>query len=184
MMNRETTGVSERKTNMTTTLNQDKPGYFPLAGDLRECLGEAILLKIALDAVQSLDPSQLKAAEESGTRFRPQMMLTLLSYCYAARTYGSRDIVWAMRNDKTVRYICARTFPDWREIRQFRRNHRALIEQCLTCVLKKAWSMQSEEIAPEWAPGSYPCPDLKQQSMLEARNKIEIAVMMDMAEND
>src|SRR5262245_26436650 len=135
---------------MTTILNQDKRGYFPLAGDLRECLGEAILLKFALDAVQSLAPSALKAAEESETRFRPQMMLTLLSYCYAARIYGSRDIVWAIRNDRTVRYICAHTFPDWRAIRQFRRNYRALIEQCLTCVLRKAWTLQSEETATEW----------------------------------
>jgi len=168
----------------TTTFNQDKSGYLPLPGDLRECLGEPILLKFALDAVQSLDPSQLKAAEETEMNFRPQMMLTLLSYCYAARIYGSRDIVWAIRNDNRVRYICARTFPDWRAIRQFRRNHRALIEQCLTCVLRRAWTLQSDEIAGEWVAGVYPGPQLKQRIALEARNKIDIAVMMDMAEND
>src|SRR6267143_6161582 len=97
--------------------------------DLLECLGQHTLLKLALEAVQSLDASKLDAAVSGDPQLRPQMMLTLLSYCYAARIYGSREIEWAIRNDKTVRYICARTFPDWRAIRRFRRNNRELVEQ-------------------------------------------------------
>src|SRR5437762_3198595 len=115
---RETTGVSRLEGKMTTILNrQDARNAKPLA-DVRECLGEQILLKLALDAVQSVDDSKLKAAVNADSKLRPQMFLTLLSFCYAARIYGSREIERAARTDKTVRYICARIFPNWQAIRQ------------------------------------------------------------------
>src|SRR5438874_12137628 len=113
---------------MTTMILKRREVPANPTADLRECLGEPILLKLALDAVQSLDPSKLKTAVSGKDKLRPQMMLTLLSYCYAARIYGSRDIEWAIRTNATVRYICARTSPEWLAIRQFRRNNRELVE--------------------------------------------------------
>src|SRR6266571_3085305 len=98
---------------MTTSIlkRSAAPSANPMA-DLRESLGEPILLKLALDGVQSLNPAKLNAAISGREKLRPQMMLTLLSYCYAARIYGSRDIAWAIRNNTTVRYICAHTCPE------------------------------------------------------------------------
>src|SRR5947209_4834415 len=115
----------------TTTLNRTEAVVANPPTDVRESLGEQILLKLALDAVQSLEPSKLNAAVTGEPTIRPQMMLTLLAYCYAARIYASQDIACASRNDPSVRYICARTVLDWRTIRQFRRNNRELVEQCL-----------------------------------------------------
>jgi transposase len=152
--------------------------------DLRECLGEQILLKLALDAVQSLPPSELHAAVGGPEKLRQQMMLTLLSYCYAIRTYGSHDIEWAIRHDPTVRYICARSFPDWHAIRQFRRNNRALVEQCLAYVLKKAWILQADEIEDGWAMGGLGYLGLQEKLAAEVSNKLDAAILLDGVDRD
>src|SRR5258708_1546324 len=84
--------------------------------DLREWVDEQLLVKLALDAVQTLD---WPAAATDRNELRPQMMLTLLSYCYAAGIYGSGDIAATLRSDRVLHYICARAYPDGRELRHF-----------------------------------------------------------------
>jgi len=166
---------------MTTTILKRNETLSPIPTvDLRESLGEPILLKLALDGVQTLDPSKLKSAANGKTALRPQMMLTLLSYCYAGRIYGSRDIEWAIRNNTTVRYICAHTCPEWLAIRQFRRQNRELLEQCLAFVLKRAWLLQSDADCT----GEWPGPESDGRFAAEARQKIEVAIIMDTAESD
>jgi len=164
---------------MTTTLKHNETLSPNSTADLRESLGEPILLKLALDGVQTLDPFKLKSSVGGKTALRPQMMLTLLSYCYAARIYGSRDIEWAIRNNATVRYICARTYPEWLAIRQFRRHNRELLEQCLAYVLKRAWLLQSDDCTSDWV-----SPESDWRFVAEARQKIEVAIIMDTAESD
>lgn len=152
--------------------------------DLRESLGADLLLKLALDAVQALEPSKLDAAVSGDSRTRPQMMLTLLPYCYAGRIYGSREIEWATRNDKTAHYICAREFPDSRAIRHFRRYNRELVEQCLSYVLRKGWVLQFDALEGLWATCTWLGAGLEQRVAMAAREKIEVAIIMDTAESD
>src|SRR6266496_3459218 len=102
-----------------------------LSADLRRSLGEAGLLRLALDAVQALDPHLFDLEGRRAVGLRPQMMLTLLTYCYAAAIYGSRDIACAIEQDRTVRYICANARPDWQTIRRFRRQFRGPLHQSL-----------------------------------------------------
>ena len=166
---------------MTTILKPSETLSAKPTADLRESLGEPILLKLALDGVQSLDPSKLKAAMSGTAGRRPQMMLTLLSYCYAARIYGSRDIVWAIRNNTTVRYICAHACLEWQAIRKFRRNNRELLEQCLAYVLKRAWLVRLDA---DCVLGDWSGPNVDRKSIAEARQKIEVAIIMDTAESD
>ena len=166
------------------TLNQRDAIAANPSADLRERLGEQMLLKLALDAVQSLDPSKLNSAVSSDPGIRPQMMLTLLAYCYAARIYGSWEIEAAIRNDPTVRYICARTFLIWRDIRHFRRNNRDLIERCLAYVLKQAWLLERDELEGESIPWNSTAPALNRDFGFAAREKIDVAIIMDMPARD
>lgn len=168
----------------TTTLNRTDAAPASLPADLRECLGEQFLLKLALDAVQSLDPSQLSAAVTCDERLRPQMMLTLLTFCYGSRLYGSREIEWATRNDKTVRYICARVFPDFHAIRQFRRHNRALLQQCLTVMLRKAWVLQCGGLDEALPMSGWLAAEIDRKLKSAAQEKLEVAVITDTAETD
>jgi len=167
-----------------TPLTQAEASITRPPADLRQCLGEDILLKLALDAVQSVDCSRLEGIIQSEQKVRPQMLLTLLCFCYAARIYGSREIQRAALHDKTVRYICARQFPDWRILRHFRRHNRELIEHCLAYVLKKAWVLQSEPADDDWADCHWRGPERDQRFVAAAREKVDVAIIMDTAEND
>src|ERR1041385_857133 len=136
----ETTGVSKKeRTKMTSRLKPNQPHLGYLAGDLTRWLGEGEVLKLAFEAVQTVQCPLPGIPRPEEQPLRPQMMLTLLVYCYCASLYGSRDIEWAVHNNKTVRYICARTYPDWRVIRRFRRQHRDLVAHCLARLLREAW---------------------------------------------
>lgn len=156
---------------MTTTLpDHGKVTNSHPPADLSEGPGNDVLLGLILDAVQCVDHSELNAAGSHAPQFRPQMMLTLLSYCSAACIYGSRSIECASRDNPTVRYICACTFPDWIAIRQFRRHHRELIEQCLAHVLRHVCGLSG--------------PEPSQEFISAARERIEAGILMDTAEAD
>jgi Transposase domain (DUF772) len=181
----ETTGVSKKeRTMMTSRLKPNQPHSGYLEGDLTCWLGERELLKLALEAVQTV-PSPLPGIPgDHGQILRPQMMLTLLAYCYCASLYGSRDIEWAAHNNKTIRYICARTYPDWLAIRRFRRQHRDLVGQCLAHILREAWARIWDHQETEFASGFRFEPDFYKQVAATVKTKIETAAIMDGAESD
>jgi hypothetical protein len=112
------------------------------------------------------------------------MMMTLLTYCYGASLYGSRDIEWAIRHDRTVRYICARTFPDWHAIRRFRRRHRELIRECLTYVIKQVWALKFDEGEADYVGYDWFESEFVGQVQAEALDRLDVAALMDGVESD
>jgi hypothetical protein len=83
----------------TNTKSRAETRFHVLSSDLSRCVGERGLLKLVLDSVLTLDPERLQEARKRSPDFSPQMMLTLLTYCYSASLYGSRDIEWAIERD-------------------------------------------------------------------------------------
>jgi len=155
-----------------------------LPSDLSRFLGERGLLKLVLDAVQTVDSTRFVAEQQPRPGCRPQMLLTLLAYCYTAKIYGSRDIEWATRNDRTVRYICAHNFPDWQALRRFRRQYRDLVEQPLAYVFKQAWAIQFDRgeadfLGYDWFEG-----ELNRDIDRIVRGRLDVAALMDGAESD
>ena len=136
---------------MTTTKRILVPtAVDPLPPDLRDWLSRNTLVRLALDAVQNLSwPTPAPTAHPAGG-FSQRMMATLLTYCYATGTFGSQDIEAACELDPTVRYICAREYPDWRNIRRFRRDHADLLRQSLTYVLLQAWAWRVDQAEAEY----------------------------------
>lgn len=148
---------------MTKTFN--KPQTPAFLDDLRLAVGERRLIELALEAVQLVGeelPRPVRALQDQPS---PRMLLTLLTYCYAAGIYGSEDIEWACESDASARYICANTLPDHDAIRRFRRANRPWIGACLGWVYGKA------------------CPADIASTELAAlvRQKLELAIMMDTA---
>ena len=103
------------------------------------------LLQLALDAVQTADPTELRRASEQFTPVSTAMLLTLLTCCYARRLYDSRDIVAAAAFDPMIRYISRGTSLRWEILRNFRRKHRSLLVHCLGWVLNQAWKLRVDE---------------------------------------
>ncbi len=156
-----------------------QPSAETLHTDLSLALGERGLLIATLDAVQSLDPRAIAALETPSPSLRPQMLLTLVTYCYATSLYGSRDIETASAADGTVRYICARTRPSWASIRSFRRRNRDAIRACLTQVLKQCWAARLDRGDVEFLGYDWFENQMAPRFSETAEQRIETAVLFD-----
>jgi len=156
-----------------------RPSLWP--ADLRLVLGERRLVTLALDAVQTLDWSKPNATSQGPDGHRPRMVLTLLSYCYAAGICGSQDIEWAIENDRMVRYICARTYPDWLAIRRFRRRNREWLRQCLAYIFRRTWMWQWDQAPAEYADAFRAESALEEHIASAVQDRFELAVIMDRA---
>jgi hypothetical protein len=169
---------------MTNTENGNERKTGALATDLRRTFGERQLLKMVLEAVQTVDPGRFSQKEIKSSEFRPQMMLTLLTYCYTAGIYGSYDIEWALSHDKTVRYICARTYPDWQAIKRFRRQHREMLQETISGVLKQAWAIKFDEGELDYNGYEWFESKLLDQVNTAAVERLDLAVLIDGADSD
>jgi hypothetical protein len=169
---------------MTKTGNEAGQRNRILSMDLSVCLGRPGLLALTLDAVQSIDPNRFGIDRGKPPEFRPQMMMTLLTYCYCASLYGSRDIEWAIRQDRTVRYICARSFPDWQTIRRFRRQHRELIRDCLVYVMKQTWALRFDQGEADYVGYDWFESEFVRQVATAALDRLDVAALMDGVESD
>ena len=169
-------------TNNIATRNKTKT--CPLPSDLSQCLGERGLIKLVLDAVLTLDPQSIEVAGKRSPEFQPRMMLTLLTYCYTANIYGSKDIEWAIENDPMVRYICARTFPEFNRLRRFRRQNRSLLRDCLIYVMKQTWALKFDEGEADYVGYEWFESDFLERVDASAEARLDCAVLMDAAESD
>ena len=98
--------------------------------DFREKLDARQLAGFAIEAVHRVQPGS-STFHRDGKFFSRSMLFTLLTYCYATGVYASTDIEEAIRDDETVRYLCACVFPDFEDIRQFRRRNAPELKECL-----------------------------------------------------
>jgi transposase len=83
--------------------------------DLRDWIPENHLVHFIIEAIEELDTRGFKVNRRgSGSeQYPPEMMLSLLLYCYATRRMSSRVIEEATYTDVAVRYICGnRAHPD------------------------------------------------------------------------
>ncbi len=164
---------------MTAELKTSLPGELP--SDLYTLMGERTLISLALQAVDAVAARLPRWLESPDSRLSPRMLLTLLTYSYAAGTYASEDIEWACQRQGGARYIAGNAQPDQDSIRHFRRANRPWIEECLAWLLERV-CQQMPHLAPaegnqDIEPGNGPeLPFLK-----HARRRVELATLMDMA---
>jgi hypothetical protein len=113
-----------------------------LASDLSAWLDKTALIKLALEAIQGVAPNfPGDNFQCEGRRYRPQMLMLLVIYCYATGLYGSGEIEASLEHDLNLRYICAGTRPDAYAVQRFRHAHRDLIVQILARVVERAWEL-------------------------------------------
>jgi len=127
------------------TLKKIQPAPDAVSSDLTEWIEKWALASLILEAVQTVDwpESDFELAASSGYAFRPLVMLTVVTYCYATGVYRSKDVELRTCQDEVLRYICRGTFPSWRDIRQFRRSNRKLIKQSLVHAFNSACKFRS-----------------------------------------
>jgi hypothetical protein len=170
---------------MQANLAKTNPGRARLMpADLTTCLGNRALLRLCLEASQLADPKLMAEARAHQPNERAEMLMTLLTYCYSASIYGSRDIEQAIRTDPTVRYICAGRRPDWQTLRRFRRQNRELIHSSLLHVLKQTWAFHFETGEADYVGCDWFESDLVKELTQTATVRLEVAALLDGADAD
>jgi len=122
------------------TLIQHKSTAEAIPAGLSDWIEKWAVASLVLDAAQTVDwpESDFELAASTGYAFRPLVMLTVMTYCYATGVYRSKDIESRIRQDEVLQTICRGTFPSCCEIQQFRRRNRNLIRQSLIQAFKSA----------------------------------------------
>ena len=89
-------------------------------------------IRQAVDAESNdLNPVRVK----NSVATQPRSLLALLVYHYAIGVMPSRDIAAALWSDPQLRLLCDDDFPDWRQLRRFRRLNHDAVRKCLAQVL-------------------------------------------------
>jgi len=96
------------------------------------------LVGIALEAASNTSSEISSAHERSECVRKPlsQMLLTLLTYCYAAGIYGSQEIEERLARDARIRFLRTRTDLSWHTLRRFRRQNRRAVKAALARVFE------------------------------------------------
>jgi hypothetical protein len=172
---------------METKLNQSgaSPGRArALPSDLSQCLGCRPLLQLCLDAVQHVAPARLSQARERLPVGRPEMFITLLTYCYSVGIYDSRDIELASRTDRTIRYICAGIRPEWQTLRRFRRHNRDMLRESLIHVMKQTWAFHFETGEADYVGYEWFESELIHEFTETALARLDLAALLDRSDID
>ena len=153
-------------------------------GDCRACAGGWGLVEVALDAVQAEVPGTLGVGRSVPGDLCQRMMMTLLTYSYAAGIYASQDVELSCHSSPQVRYICARQYPSSETIQRFRRANRPLLKRCLTRVLTEAHKgkIPKAELRLESSPELEAPPHAQVQEFAEY--KLRLATLLDMDADD
>lgn len=142
-----------------------------MPADLRLQYGWRRLFALALDSVIATAPDAIRASE------RMPILLTLTTYCYAANMLASDDIESACRSSGDVAYITNGEAIAATELRQFRRNHRVLIENCLQNLFGAAL-----EHSPQKLPADGEDANSATTAIHEfAQRRLNLAILFDMA---
>jgi hypothetical protein len=132
------------------------------APDLHLNAEESARIRWVLEAQQHPPvESLLQAYVVSEGGIPPQILLGLLTYCYAVGQYGSVEIAAAISEQPALKYLCTTFRPTHNTLRRFRRNHREMLRQSLAWVRYRSWWEASPadahssglEQPPIWAPG-------------------------------
>jgi hypothetical protein len=166
-----------------------------LPEDLRAWIGKDCLARLTLAVAQTIEWPQTQNRQPTGTlsRLRPQMMLSLLTYCYAIGVHASQEIESGIGHDQTMRHLSAGACLTWHDLRGFRRRNRARLQQALTKLFRIAWRLhlmaggaQSPEsgMAGPAASCRWGQPRLEGQLLEAAEERIARAVLLDSAALD
>lgn len=165
-------------------LNRPNPPKLQLPRNLAEWTTEKGLLALALDSTQSINWQAKDIIHPFPRPLRPQMLLTLFTYCYSVGIYSTHDILEAIQNNRTVRYICAYNYPDEALLRKFRRSFRSQIEQALRWVMLQAWALRLDNAETDYLGYDWFLNHINSELDATVQSRLELAILLDGVEND
>lgn len=115
---------------------------FLLPPSFREFLSQDHEALIVSELIDSLDLSSLCASYKNAlggaSAYHPALLLKVLIYAYAHKTFSSRAIAHALRSDLAFMYLAGCQRPDFRTVNRFRKEKGELLKTVFLQVAQKA----------------------------------------------
>lgn len=104
--------------------------------DLAELRGAVLLMHVAIEAAQAAEPPAGRVGTEEGGVTISQM-LSVYAYAMGRGWVGSEEIAARCVEDGCLRYLVGRRAPEASLLRQFRRDHAALVRSSLAFLISR-----------------------------------------------
>ncbi len=163
--------------------NEDKPLRFAAP-----CAEATLLGQWVFEAASGVEDSRLRPAGFA-CPVQPRALLALITYCYAAGIYASRDVESRLhRHDGITRLLCGPELLDRQTIRRFRRDNFSAVVCCLSRTLAAAFGQleRGNNGIPSWPENLQPTHrnhalriSSEETIVAEARRRVEWAVFLD-----
>lgn len=117
------------------------PTAFP--NDLTSWMSSKELLAVVRDAaVRASGSPWMELLGGSPFPLAQDDLLVLVAYCYLQGVYPSLDVVRQLDSDENLTLMRPRFGLRPEEVRQFRRERRSALADCLTCALAQLWRLR------------------------------------------
>ena len=169
------------------TPNGSAPSLARIPVDLSDWAGRRGLACLVLEAATEVGEKAFRDFNDQQVKSRAKTLLALLTYCYAAGIYASEDIESRAADDSMVRYLSGHGTPEWAQLRAFRRQWHAVIQESLAKVFALAWFAHNSAIESDCPPsvsvtrsgiGEVP-PAMARLFQSEVGRRIQRAVLLD-----
>ena len=109
-----------------------------LPPSLEELIPEKHLVRVVDKAVDGIEMGVLERQYKGGgtSSYHPKMMLKVLIYAYAEKTYSSRRIAKAMRENINFMWLSGQSYPDHRTVNGFRLRLKGVIKEIFGMVIE------------------------------------------------
>jgi hypothetical protein len=146
-----------------TLLNDDARDWFPC--DLSGWIDRHRLVGLTLQTAAEVGSIYFGTGDYvlDGDRYRPQVLLALLSYSYATGRFASSLVTQGIVEDETMRYLATSSRPDPKVLRRFRRQHRQALKQCLLDLFRSVWKARHQ-----------PLPELTGLTLLATAGQVQV----------
>ena len=114
-----------------TASERRSPAALPASSPVRPPIISHTLRAVAIEGANLIPVARMT----NGIATQPRSVLALLVYHYAVGIFASREIESALWKDAQFRALCHDDFPDWRQLRRFRRLNHEAVRKCLMHVL-------------------------------------------------
>ena len=138
------------------------------------------LARLVLNAVGTVGSAELNPpATGTTTAYHSRVLLAMLTYCYTIGVYGSQEVEEMMYSDAEFRSLCGMNYPDWRQLKRFRRRNHEPLRRSLKETFRGAWRLTGQPGVPSATEARPEGDALPEWLAAEAQSRIDQAMFID-----
>jgi len=123
---------------------EDRTREYCIPPNLTAWMSKEHLARVVWKLARTVDTGEIEpiVSLPEGKVFKPEMMLSVVVYSYAAGVLGSCNVEQSIQHDENIRHLCAGLYPDCNSVCEFREKNHTIIQRCLELVYLIGWKVR------------------------------------------